>query len=155
MTLIAYTYIFFPRENRDSLQDAAQQFEWTTVRFEAMQRSAVLAQSAKSVAEVLYRKMRRAVEGSPAPTDPLSIASICTTPADESPAPMLAVQDGPGSPGVDVKSLEPVYPVRDILFHSLRGEIPEGAGSWTGKENGRFVGDFASGSLWAVLNQVP
>lgn len=155
MTLIAYTYIFFPRENRDTLQDASQQFEWTTVRFEAMRRASPLAQAAKGVMEALYRRMRRAVEGSPAPTDPLSIASICTTPAAESPASASVLGDGPGSPGVDVRGVGPVYPVRDMLFHSLRGDMAEVSGSWASREGGRFTGDFAAGSLWGILNQMP
>lgn len=166
MVLIAYTYIFFPRENRDGLQDAAQQFEWTTVRFDAMRRSNPASQSAKGVAETIYRKMRRAVEGSPAPTDPLSIASICTTPTPvpDSPSPLsgaaasisgIVQGDVPGSPGVDIKGIGTVHPVWDILFHSLRGDLTDAGGSWTGKESGRFTGDFGPKSLWGILNQLP
>lgn len=159
MILIASTYIFFPRENRDALQDASHHFEWTTIRLDAMRHASPVASAAKSVAEAIYRKMRRAVDGSPAPTDPLSIASICTTPPPEDSPPLVAtpasvsVLEG-GSPrlgsGVVVG---PVYPVWDILFHSLRGEVPDG--SWGGKENARFTGDFSPESLWGVLNQLP
>lgn len=159
MMLIAYTYIFFPRENRDALQDASHQFEWTTVRLDAMRHASPVASAAKSVAEAIYRKMRRAVDSSPAPTDPLSIASICTTPPPEDSPPLVAtptsvsVLEG-GSPrlGAGV-AVGPVYPVWDILFHSLRGEVPDG--SWGGKENARFTGDFSPESLWGVLNQLP
>lgn len=160
MILIAYTYIFFPRENREALQDASHQFEWTTVRLDAMRHASPIAAAAKGVAEAIYRKMRRAVDGSPAPTDPLSIASICTTPPPDSP-PLVATpasvsvgygEGGSPKPGAGVV-VGPVYPVWDILFHSLRGEVFEG--SWNGKEGARFTGDFSPESLWGVLNQLP
>ncbi|SPO05691.1 uncharacterized protein DNG_08378 [Cephalotrichum gorgonifer] len=160
MILIGYTYIFFPRENRDVLQDAAQQFEWTTVRFDAMQYAIPIAKSAKGVAEAIYRKMRRAIDGSPAPTDPLSIASICSTPVPDSPTSISAVVQGEvvGSPGraaVKSSGIGPVYPIWDILFNSLQGHLPEGGGTWAGKESGRFNGDFGTESLWSILNQLP
>lgn len=88
LILISMVYTLFPRENARLYEEAKPQFDWTMKRYKAMQGVNPLATPAISAVESCFTRMKKTVMSSMRAADPLSIASICTSPTLPSPPAM-------------------------------------------------------------------
>ncbi|PKS12202.1 hypothetical protein jhhlp_001501 [Lomentospora prolificans] len=104
LILISMVYTLFPRENGRLYEEAKPQFDWTMKRYKAMQNVNPLATPAMSAVESCFKRMKNTVMSSMRAADPLSIASICTSPTIPSP-PSMSEESSASSPPPSEKGI--------------------------------------------------
>lgn len=97
LILISMVYTLYPRENSWLYEEAKPQFDWTMKRYRAMQSVNPLATPAMTAIESCFKRMKDTVMSTMRAADPLSIASICTSPTPQSP-PAMSEDSSASSP---------------------------------------------------------
>jgi len=150
--LIAATYILYPSENRDDLDDSLQHFEWAMERFHMIGDRNAMAKAALSVLKAIYVRLKKALLPTSGPAS-----------ARESFSSSVSIP-----PNFDLSSIAPPQPINDLLCNDLSTtgetnfvELPlaniGGDGlidhnTTYGTEMWQFNGDFRNDSFWGFMN---